>query len=580
MIIDVENGLPYFSPLWRRRPSVCLVLSRPYRSVASGFPARVATVCQAVEAASCPPSTAIESSSPSPHSTAQRSSGDRSGPRSHPGDRAWHRPPDDLCLRSPRSPCFVSSTGWYPHKQSGPLARGLEDRLREIPGRLVIAGDGPELPEIRTGLLNTPSRSHGPSLRGGEAPSLGSSWAVVSAAHHEGWGMSMMEGAAMGTPALATDAPGVRDAVIDGVTGVLVHAPETKCPPRWHVHGWRWPRMESGEERWGRPPENARPSSVGIVPSTAGEAAPGGRRRVRKSGRRTRPPERSMPRSASSRTRLQIHRGLRHAPRMRTSGDTFVGGLRRSLELFKGFRTQYEDPDGFYTMLADDTVELVGRVPPGRGPAVVDVGGGPGYFAQAFRRAGAKSVFVEPFWESDDVVGPAVGLRGHRGWAQLALCRRRIRHQPFVQRDRARGATPRPSFDEMLTGGAPRRTDVPGLHQLVFAFRRPRNVPLALPGRGAGRQALREKAAATLPRTVLARACFASTSPTYSNGQKALKQADLIDAFPRYYPSWTKGVVADSGSSGDRHMESRRCVAASLTFSLSARWRCERVRPP
>jgi D-inositol-3-phosphate glycosyltransferase len=41
-------------------------------------------------------------------------------------------------------------------------------------------------------------------------------------AHHEGWGMSMLEGAVFGTPALAVDAPGIRDAVIDGVTGHLV----------------------------------------------------------------------------------------------------------------------------------------------------------------------------------------------------------------------------------------------------------------------------------------------------------------------------------------------------------------------
>ena len=38
--------------------------------------------------------------------------------------------------------------------------------------------------------------------------------------------MSMMEAAAAGTPALAIDAPGIRDAVIDGVTGILVRAPE------------------------------------------------------------------------------------------------------------------------------------------------------------------------------------------------------------------------------------------------------------------------------------------------------------------------------------------------------------------
>lgn len=38
----------------------------------------------------------------------------------------------------------------------------------------------------------------------------------------EGWGITVMEAAACGTPSLASDAPGLRDSVRDGVTGLLV----------------------------------------------------------------------------------------------------------------------------------------------------------------------------------------------------------------------------------------------------------------------------------------------------------------------------------------------------------------------
>jgi glycosyltransferase involved in cell wall biosynthesis len=38
----------------------------------------------------------------------------------------------------------------------------------------------------------------------------------------EGWGITVMEAAACGTPSLASDAPGLRDSVQDGVTGLLV----------------------------------------------------------------------------------------------------------------------------------------------------------------------------------------------------------------------------------------------------------------------------------------------------------------------------------------------------------------------
>jgi glycosyltransferase involved in cell wall biosynthesis len=45
----------------------------------------------------------------------------------------------------------------------------------------------------------------------------------------EGWGITITECNALGVPVVATDAPGLRDAVLDGETGVLVPdgAPET-----------------------------------------------------------------------------------------------------------------------------------------------------------------------------------------------------------------------------------------------------------------------------------------------------------------------------------------------------------------
>lgn len=47
---------------------------------------------------------------------------------------------------------------------------------------------------------------------------------LVSASHAEGWGMSITEAGACGTPAVVTDIPGHRDAVIPDITGLLVTA--------------------------------------------------------------------------------------------------------------------------------------------------------------------------------------------------------------------------------------------------------------------------------------------------------------------------------------------------------------------
>jgi SAM-dependent methyltransferase len=176
---------------------------------------------------------------------------------------------------------------------------------------------------------------------------------------------------------------------------------------------------------------------------------------------------------------------------------------------------------------------------------VVDVGGGPGYFAEAFRRAGAESVFVEPFWESMTIPGRnwATGSSGMGSALPFADGAFDISHSSNVIEH---VVDPKAFFDEMLRVVRPG-----GLMFLAFTnwfspFGGHETSPWHYLG---GKWAVEryERSWATLPRTVLARACFAWTSPKYSNGPRAHRQADLIDAFPRYYPSWTKGIVAIPG---------------------------------
>ena len=47
-------------------------------------------------------------------------------------------------------------------------------------------------------------------------------WVLASASVHEGWGMTVTEAAACGTPAVATRIAGHSDAIVDGSTGLLV----------------------------------------------------------------------------------------------------------------------------------------------------------------------------------------------------------------------------------------------------------------------------------------------------------------------------------------------------------------------
>ena len=76
--------------------------------------------------------------------------------------------------------------------------------------------------------------------------------------------------------------------------------------------------------------------------------------------------------------------------------------LARSTRLLAQFRYEQSDPGRFYGALAADTEAMVadlwqvGHSSDHRGRTVVDVGGGPGYFARAFTEAGWNYVGVEP----------------------------------------------------------------------------------------------------------------------------------------------------------------------------------------
>lgn len=70
--------------------------------------------------------------------------------------------------------------------------------------------------------------------------------------------------------------------------------------------------------------------------------------------------------------------------------------LERSIMLFRAFLHEQRDPDRFYSVLADDSVRQLAQYTPLDGATVLDVGGGPGYFARAFRGAGATYVGLDP----------------------------------------------------------------------------------------------------------------------------------------------------------------------------------------
>ena len=69
--------------------------------------------------------------------------------------------------------------------------------------------------------------------------------------------------------------------------------------------------------------------------------------------------------------------------------------LRRSINLFREFRLEQTEPERFYTTLAADTVAQLSTFVSLEGKVLLDVGGGPGFFRDAFEKAGARYVALD-----------------------------------------------------------------------------------------------------------------------------------------------------------------------------------------
>ncbi len=77
------------------------------------------------------------------------------------------------------------------------------------------------------------------------------------------------------------------------------------------------------------------------------------------------------------------------------AGQRPPASTARSIRLLRAFTVEQSDPDHFYGTLAQDSAEQLAAFHRLRGALLLDVGGGPGYFDDAFTAAGATYVAVD-----------------------------------------------------------------------------------------------------------------------------------------------------------------------------------------
>jgi SAM-dependent methyltransferase len=83
---------------------------------------------------------------------------------------------------------------------------------------------------------------------------------------------------------------------------------------------------------------------------------------------------------------MSVHHPLAEGP---------TTGIARSVHLLKLFRREAVDPDRFYHYLAADVLRHISRYQDPTGALALDIGGGPGYTAEALKAAGAHCIVAE-----------------------------------------------------------------------------------------------------------------------------------------------------------------------------------------
>ena len=226
-LVEIWNGMPFLSPLWARHPRMVWI-HQPHTDLWDRVlpPGRAAAgrVFERDLAPRLYRGTPVVTLSES----VRRQLVD--GFRLRPG-RVHVVPPGvgDRFVPIPRArdrePLLVAVGRLTAAKQFDRVIR-VAARLRErAPARLVIAGSGTERDRLAS-LVSALGAEAWCELAGHvDDAALASlyqrAWVLVSASSAEGWGMTITEAAACGTPSVVSDIPGHADAVADGETGHL-----------------------------------------------------------------------------------------------------------------------------------------------------------------------------------------------------------------------------------------------------------------------------------------------------------------------------------------------------------------------
>ena len=222
--------------------------------------------------------------------------------------------------------------------------------------------------------------------------------------------------------------------------------------------------------------------------------------------------------------------------------------LRRSWSLLRAIRHEQTRPELFYRPLAEDTAELLDTLLlDARGTdltdqSVLDVGGGPGYFASAFAARGARYVPVEP--DVGEMAAAGIRVPGSvRGDGQALPFRSNAFDVVYSSNVAEHVPAPWTMAAEMLRVARPGGLVVLSYTVWLGPFG---GHETGLWEHYVGGEFARrryEKRHGHPPKNVWGESLFDVSCAEGLRWASSVEGADLLLAFPRYHPSWAWWMV-------------------------------------
>lgn len=228
LVIDCENGIPFFTPLFINIPKILLIhhvhqevfrkhLKFPLSSLALLLESRLMPAMYINQ-----PIVTISESSRMDilrRGWAQNENVEIVTPGLDPSIFTLSRKTDH--------PSFIYLGRLKPYKNVDCALCAFAKVYKKIPNaKLTIAGDGECLNSLKK-LSKRLNLENAVSFKGRVSDEertklLSESWVALQPSSIEGWGITVIEANASGTPVIASDVDGLKDSVVEGETGILV----------------------------------------------------------------------------------------------------------------------------------------------------------------------------------------------------------------------------------------------------------------------------------------------------------------------------------------------------------------------